>query len=121
MASKHYHFKFNFDSDKEIISRIEAQDNKNDYIRSLILSDMAADILRESIKLEEQDLKASDEEFRKQCDIMDSYCKARMDPDSGIETCEGCPYSYHVDNFSDKISCKFMGLSSKEMEELVHG
>lgn len=55
MASKHYHIKFNFDHDKEIIDRIESKENKNDYIRCLVLSDIAADILRDSIKLEEQD------------------------------------------------------------------
>lgn len=54
MASKHYHIKFNFDHDKEIIDRIESKENKNDYIRGLVLSDIAADILRSSIKLEDK-------------------------------------------------------------------
>ena len=76
MASKHYHFKFNFDHDREIIDRIESKDNKNDYIRNLILSDMAADILRESIKLEEQD-----PEYQKYQEDVSNIKEAVADPD----------------------------------------
>lgn len=76
MASKHYHIKFNFDHDKEIIDRIESKENKNDYIRGLVLSDIAADILRESIKLEEQD-----PEYQKYQEDVSESQEAVADPD----------------------------------------
>lgn len=76
MASKHYHIKFNFDHDKEIIDRIESKENKNDYIRGLVLSDIAADILRSSIKLEEQD-----PEYQKYQEDVSNIREAVADPD----------------------------------------
>ena len=76
MASKHYHIKFNFDHDKEIIDRIESKENKNDYIRGLVLSDIAADILRESIKLEERDT-----EYQKYQEDASESKEAVADPD----------------------------------------
>jgi hypothetical protein len=113
MASKHYHFKFNFDSDKEIISRIEEQENKNDYIRSLILSDIAADILRSSIKLEEvkdaleggdthavhepvtSDVESFDFGEMKEQAMIDYYnenCPAISNHDPETDYCSGCQF-----------------------------
>ena len=52
MSSKRYNFKFHCVKDSEIIARLDAQENKQNYIRSLILSDIAADVLRASFKLD---------------------------------------------------------------------
>lgn len=84
MASKHYHIKFNFDHDKKIIDRIESQENKNNYIRSLILSDIAADILRASIKLE-----YDPDENRIRNEWYDEHCPGINDPNY---ECSGCYY-----------------------------
>lgn len=46
MASVHYHLKLNPINDEAVIARINAQANKNDYIRNLVISDIAADALR---------------------------------------------------------------------------
>lgn len=51
MSTKRYNFKFHCTKDSEIIARLDAQENKQNYIRSLILSDIAADVLRDAFKL----------------------------------------------------------------------
>lgn len=101
MASKHYHFKFNFDSDKEIISRIEEQDNKNDYIRSLILSDMAADILRDSIKLD-SDQDPDENEYNDRVDFYNDNCPALNNLDSSKNHCDDCQYNVHYTDVDGK-------------------
>ncbi len=142
MASKHYHFKFNFDSDKEIISRIEEQENKNDYIRSLILSDIAADILRSSIKLEDKkvcqmDCPSCPPDLKYQCNHSDDplphpdhkmyyhervnwfneHCPAVGDPDYD---CTGCYYFKHHkdDPFSDAGYCDAPSYFERDMEDI---
>ena len=55
MASVHYHLKLNAVKDRIIIDRINAQDNKNNYIRRLVLSDIAADGLRPLLHLTDQE------------------------------------------------------------------
>lgn len=92
MASKHYHIKFNFDRDSEIISRIEAQDNKNDYIRSLILSDIAADILRDSIKLEDPDQDPEESKEQAMIDYYNENCPAISNHDPETDYCTGCQF-----------------------------
>lgn len=101
MASKHYHIKFNFDHDKEIIDRIESKENKNDYIRSLILSDMAADILRESIKLEEQD-PDENEYFLDRVNFYNDNCPALNNLDISKNHCDDCQYNVHYTDVDGK-------------------
>lgn len=111
MASKHYHFKFNFDHDREIIDRIESKENKNDYIRSLILSDIAADILRSSIKLEDpdQDQDQDPEEIRNQerVDFYNNHCPALNNLDPSINNCDDCEYNVHYTDVDgiEKAAC----------------
>lgn len=45
MANYRVNLKYNTQRDVEIIQRLEAQENKQDYIRKLILSDIAASAL----------------------------------------------------------------------------
>ena len=45
MANYRVNLKYNTQRDAEIIQRLEAQENKQDYIRKLILSDIAASAL----------------------------------------------------------------------------
>ena len=116
MASKHYHFKFNFDHDKEIIDRIESKENKNDYIRGLVLSDIAADILRESIKLdndlsdrackycEEEDCSNCYQTIRHQAriDFYNDNCPAISELDSSKNPCDGCKFNVHYTDVDGK-------------------
>lgn len=119
MASKHYHFKFNFDNDREIINRIESKENKNDYIRSLILSDMAADILRDSIKLEEQDPDPDPDPviYRERINWFSEHCPAVGDPDYD---CVSCQYFKHHkdDHFSDAGYCDAQFYFEKDMNNI---
>ena len=84
MASRRFDFKFHLEKDKEIIDRLESQENMQSYIRNLILSDIAADILRASIKLEEDP-----EEIRLRNEWYEEHCPAIGDPDYD---CTGCYY-----------------------------
>ena len=121
MASKHYHFKFNFDSDKEIISRIEAQDNKNDYIRSLILSDMAADILRESIKLD-GDQDPEENEYNDRVDFYNDHCPALNNLDTSINNCDDCEYQVHYTDVDgiEKTACSLEDAWRKHWNHVLY-
>lgn len=148
MANRHYHFKFNVEKDATYIQRLDAQENMQNYIRRLILSDIAADGLRDMIQLapenekpdlhdyckhcehEEEtdapeckscphgDLDPEAIEFQRRADLMARYCHGVGD-DSDPEYCISCVWSYHPDNYSDVIRCKFEGLSADEMEQLI--
>lgn len=124
MASRNYHFKFNTERDKTYIERLDAQDNMQNYIRRLILSDIAADSLRDIIKfapdqaLEEQEPDDEAIEFQRRADLMARYCHGVGD-NSDPEYCYSCVWCYHPDNFSDVIKCKFEGLSADEMEKVI--
>ena len=125
MASKHYHIKFNFDHDKEIIDRIESKENKNDYIRGLVLSDIAADILRSSIKLEDlkesfdsgnthavhepvtSDVESFDQDpdelqHQARIDFYHDNCPAISNLDSIKNPCDGCKFDVHYTDVDGK-------------------
>lgn len=55
MATKRYNFKFHCQHDAEIINRLDSKKNKQQYIRSLILSDIAADSLLGVLKLSDRE------------------------------------------------------------------
>ena len=136
MASKHYHIKLNFDTDREVIDRIESKENKNDYIRGLVLSDIVAEILRSSIKLEdvkEDEKEASIGEFYpsifKPVDTDDVYynhekinwfnehCPAVGDPNYDCIGC--CYFKHHKDDpFSDAGYCDAQSYFEKDMEDI---
>lgn len=129
MASRHYHFKFNTERDKTYIARLDAQENMQNYIRRLILSDIAADSLKDVLSLcpdpepEPEVITDPDtDEYTRRVELMEKYCKA-TDPDLVIDDdgyiCESCPYSYHPDATSDYIRCKFNNLNADEIEEVV--
>ena len=116
MASKHYHFKFNFDHDKEIIDRIESQENKNDYIRGLVLSDIAADILRDSIKLGDPDPDQDHDQnkyidtdmvYQERVDFYNDHCPALNNLDHSINHCDDCVYRFHYKDVDgiEKVGC----------------
>lgn len=53
MANYRVNLKYNTQRDAELIRRLEAQENKQDYIRRLIMSDIAADSLRGLLTLQD--------------------------------------------------------------------
>ena len=95
MATRRYDFKFHCNKDADIIKRLDAQENKQQYIRSLIWSDIAADILRDGIQLE--DVQAAYEEAKSHVDH-DSlrfwdpckHCKANDEDDPDPDLCDEC-------------------------------
>lgn len=83
MANYRVNLKYNHQRDKEIIDRLERQENKQDYIRRLILSDIAADHL---LGLQE-DIEAGRTADR--IEYWEKHCPAVADPDYD---CAGCAY-----------------------------
>ena len=119
MATKRFNFKFHCEKDADIIQRLADQENMQDYIRLLIRSDILAD----SIKLtlanpdQEQD-RESTIEFQRRADLMARFCHGAIE-DNDSDYCYSCMWSYHPDNYSDTIRCKFDGLSADEMEKVI--
>lgn len=109
MATKRYNFKFHCLKDKDIIDRIDSQENKQNYIRGLILSDIAADILRDSIKLEEQDPDPDPEEneYNDRIDFYNDHCPALNNLDPSKNHCDGCEYKVHFTDVDgiEKAAC----------------
>ena len=96
MANRHYHFKFNTEKDQTYIQRLDAQENMQGYIRRLILSDIAADGLREMIQWPESDGFETPvtgiDKLRARYDFMNKNCPV-AESGGAIETCpETCPY-----------------------------
>ena len=70
MATKRYNFKFHCTKDADIIQRLEEQDNKQDYIRLLIKSDILADSIKLTMAAPEQE---QDREYARQ-DYYEENC-----------------------------------------------
>ena len=88
MANRHYHFKFNTDRDKTYIDRLDAQENMQGYIKRLILSDIAADGLRDMLHISETD--DPDERYHiERENFYSKHCPAIGDPKA---SCNGCMY-----------------------------
>lgn len=118
MASKHYHIKLNFDSDRDVIDRIESKENKNDYIRRLVLSDIAADYLQGMIKVEDSaEHQQKDFEYHARINWFNEHCPAVGDPDYD---CTGCFYFQHHkdDPYSDAGYCNAPYYFEKDMEAI---
>lgn len=107
MSSKHYHIKLNFDSDREVIDRIESKENKNDYIRRLVLSDIAADYLQGMIKLEKDKYIDTDMIYQARVDFYNDHCPALNKLDQTINYCDDCVYRVHYTDVDgiEKAAC----------------
>lgn len=70
MATKRYNFKFHCQHDAIIIDRLDSKKNKQQYIRSLILSDIAADSLMGVLKMSDRE------------------CEPDHDDDTGIQAAD---------------------------------
>ena len=89
MGKYRVNIKYNTERDMLIIERLEKQENKQDYIRRLILSDIAADQLSGLFKIEDR---AHNDEFRRKCEYWEEHCKAIEDRDNE-DVCKDCYYS----------------------------
>lgn len=92
MASRRYQLKYNLDKDREIISRLDRQENIQDYIRRLILSDIAADQLLHL----QSDIEAG--RTKERIKFWEENCPAAGDPDFDCIDCRhygpaGCTLS----------------------------
>ena len=84
MANYRVNLKYNTQRDAEIIQRLEAQENKQDYIRKLILSDIAASaLLGLQIDIEEG---RTDDRIK----FWEEHCPAAGDPEYD---CFNCVYA----------------------------
>ena len=115
MATKRYNFKFHCLKDKDIIDRIDSQENKQNYIRGLILSDIAADILRDSIILNQDPDSESDRIYTFD-EWMEKHCKAFED-----DNCDGCPYLDYPSLGTDVQACNAGTAYEEYLEEMKHG
>lgn len=93
MASRRYQLKYNVLKDAEIISRLDAQPNIQDYIRKLVLSDIAADHL---LGLQ-SDIENGMNQQR--IEYWEKNCPAATNPDYD---CAGCAHSTMIWTKSDK-------------------
>lgn len=123
MATKRYNFKFHCLKDKDIIDRIDSQENKQNYIRGLILSDIAADILRDSIILNQDQDQDQDKYidtdivYQERVNWFNEHCPAVGDPDYD---CTGCFYFKHHkdDPYSDAGYCDAQSYFEKDMARI---
>ena len=117
MATKRYDFKFHCTRDAEVIARLDSKENKQQYIRSLILSDIAADGLLGLLQFKDQDA----DEIRK-AELLRKACRA-TDPDleDPSTACDGCKYQYLKDPYYDVQGCMLEGLNADEMDDIING
>ena len=99
MANRHYHFKFNVDKDATYIQRLDAQENMQNYIRRLILSDIAADSLKDVLVYQDTDStiisdykRTLNSVYGQALDLHDycKHCEHEDDPDA--PECKSCPH-----------------------------
>lgn len=88
MANYRVNLKYNTQRDAELIQRLEAQENKQDYIRRLIMSDIAADSLRGILTLDE--MEQGREYAHARIKFWEDNCPAAGDPEYD---CFNCPYA----------------------------
>ena len=88
MANYRVNLKYNTQRDAELIQRLEAQENKQDYIRRLIMSDIAADSLRGLLTLQD-DVEHGRTNARIR--FWEENCPASVDPGEE-DPCSTCKY-----------------------------
>ena len=86
MATRRFDFKFHCTKDADIIRRLDAQENKQQYIRQLIATDIMADSLRGAFQILDPD------EIKEQqrIDFYNENCPAVNEPDPNADPCSGC-------------------------------
>lgn len=90
MANRRYQFKFNTIKDALIIKRLDNQKNMQQYIRSLVLSDIAADSLQGIFKVVDKTDSTNPEWYVENCAVYE-------DPTKTCAT-SGCKFYIKMDN-----------------------
>ena len=88
MANYRVNLKYNTQRDAELIQRLEAQENKQDYIRRLIMSDIAADSLRGLLTLQDD---VEQDRTNARIRFWENNCPASVDPGDS-DPCSTCTY-----------------------------
>lgn len=96
MATRRFDFKFHCIKDADIIQRLDAQPNKQQYIRQLIATDILADSLRDAFRIGDSHAvhDAPDPGELKEQAMIDYYnenCPAISNHDPE-HTCTGCKF-----------------------------
>lgn len=95
MATRRFDFKFHCTKDADIIQRLDAQENKQQYIRQLIATDIMADSLRDAFKIGETHAvhQAPDPDELMEQERIDFYnenCPAVNELDPDADLCSKC-------------------------------
>ena len=107
MATRRFDFKFHCTKDADIIQRLDAQPNKQQYIRQLIATDIMADSLRGAFRISDQEPDQDPGELKEQerIDFYNKYCPAVNEPDPNVDPCSSCKFKVYTDNYSDCCTC----------------
>lgn len=122
MATKRYDFKFHCIKDADIIQRLDAQENKQQYIRQLIATDILADSLRDAFYISDPDQDTAHEQeknyyYHTRINWFNEHCPAVGDPNYD---CTGCAYFKHHkdDPYSDSGYCDAESHFEHDMENI---
>lgn len=124
MATRRFDFKFHCTKDADIIQRLDAQPNKQQYIRQLIATDILADSLIGAFRILDRDRVQDQDQYidtdivyQERVNWFDEHCPAIGDPDYD---CTGCQYFKHhkEDPFSDSGYCDAQSYFEKDMEDI---
>lgn len=91
MATRRFDFKFHCIKDADIIQRLDAQPNKQQYIRQLIATDILADSLRDAFQISDQDQDPDELQEQVMIDYYNENCPAISNHDPE-HTCTGCKF-----------------------------
>lgn len=110
MATRRFDFKFHCTKDADIIQRLDAQENKQQYIRQLIATDIMADSIRDAFKIGDshavhQSLDQEEVKESMRIDFYNKHCPAVNEPDPNVAPCSGCKFKVYTDNYSDCCTC----------------
>ena len=105
MATRRFDFKFHCTKDADIIQRLDAQENKQQYIRQLIATDIMADSLRGAFQIE--DTRPDPDEIKEsmRIDFYNENCPSVNNIDPDVDLCKGCKYMIPTDNYSEPYTC----------------
>ena len=112
MATRRFDFKFHCTKDADIIQRLDAQPNKQQYIRQLIATDILADSLRDAFRIgdshavhEAPDPDPDEIKESMRIDFYNENCPAVNELDPEVDHCSGCKFKVYTDNYSDCCTC----------------
>ena len=104
MATRRFDFKFHCIKDADIIQRLDAQENKQQYIRQLIATDIMADSLRDAFRISDQDQDPDEIKETMRIDFYNENCPAINNLDPDVNPCVSCQYAIWPE-WDDQCCC----------------